>query len=70
MISKDDDLRLVFDFELKLHEQDEKEIGKTTAKEVCKYFLKGTCNKGSSCQFKHIRYAQIVWLIHNYYYNY
>jgi cleavage and polyadenylation specificity factor subunit 4 len=55
MISLEDDFSLSFEFEKHLEL-----AGKNDAKEMCKYYLKGHCSKGSSCPFRHLKPEKAV----------
>lgn len=56
MISLETDFRLSFDFEKSLHvDEDEHQ-----PKEICKFYLKGHCLKGTECPYRHIKPEKAV----------
>lgn len=54
MITLEEDFDICFDFEKHLDLGKEKTKG-SDSKEVCKFYLKGNCTKGSDCSFKHVK---------------
>jgi cleavage and polyadenylation specificity factor subunit 4 len=54
-INYTDDCGCLFSFEPGLAKKDENDplMVSTDGTGICKFFLKGTCQKGNNCQFRH-----------------
>lgn len=55
LLTVDDEDDLLFDFEPFLQELDRRDPRRGGFREICKYFLKGHCVKGSDCPYRHVR---------------
>jgi cleavage and polyadenylation specificity factor subunit 4 len=60
MLANEEEWDLEFDFEDVLLENDAENYGKEASKEICKFYLRGSCAKGKDCPFRHVRAEKAV----------
>lgn len=55
MLETLDPMDITFDFEVYLDVDKALHETESEEQEICKFYLKGNCTKGSSCPFKHMK---------------